>query len=97
MEADEELQYGLEEEEEEDVDSEGEFDAGDDDDGEEEVPLDDETFPDKIYFGGERQVNDMAFHPSQDLLAAGIIDGCVEMYSISPRNSEIFFSRSFPI
>jgi hypothetical protein len=49
---------------------------------EEEVEdeVDDESFPDKIYLGGERQVIDMAFHPSQDVLGAGIIDGCVEVY-----------------
>lgn len=51
---------------------------------EEEVEdgAEDETYPDKIYFGGERQVIDMAFHPSDDVLGAGIIDGCIEMYHL---------------
>ena len=49
----------------------------------------DETYPDKIYFGGERQVIDMAFHPSDDVLGAGIIDGSIEMY-ISAANFMAF-------
>jgi hypothetical protein len=44
----------------------------------------DETFPDKIYLGGERQVIDMSFHPSENVLGAGIIDGSLEVYVHPP-------------
>jgi hypothetical protein len=63
-------------------------DVEDVEEGEEEVDDEeedlDETFPDKIYLGGERQVIDMSFHPSENVLGAGIIDGSLEVYVHSP-------------
>ncbi len=43
-----------------------------------------ELAPDTILFSDEIQVCDAAFHPNQDVLAAGLINGGVQLYAMPP-------------